>query len=364
MKHHDPSIQRPSARRFALVMVGVVCFGFMVVGILYAILTGATRLLGNIPAPAPLPIEEPVRITSSTIEVPRMLDGVSVLPGMEALRPWAFMIDNQPDARPALGLEHASVVIEAPVEGGITRFLAIFDSSVSSTSIGAVRSARPYFVEWAESWKAVFAHVGGSPEALDKLTRIPSTTLLDLNEMTRGEAAFRRDPTRVSPHQVLTSAERFRTFLAEDATRMTGRFSSWRYRAPLTVSSTVDVASVRIPYGGSYSVRWVFDASMEQYRRSQGGKALSVEPLFASNVVVLKTEAQILDEKGRLKLKTVGSGDLVLYRDGKKYLGRWRRAAGEVMRFTTTDGSDLELAPGTTWIEVTTSDLTFAGLES
>ncbi len=359
---HAPSSKHPSTTRFVVVVVGVVLLGLGSIGALYAILTGATRLLGKTATPALPKTEDPVVIPESSF-VPRLLDGSPVARGQEAQRPWAFMMDNQLDARPALGLSQANVVIEAPVEGGITRFLALFDPSTSSTSIGAIRSARPYFIEWAESWKAVFAHVGGSPEALDKLTRIPSTTLLDVNEMTQGESAYRRDPNRPSPHQVVTSVERFSGFLEASGTSTTTSFSSWRYRAPRAATSTVDVPSVRIPYGGGYSVRWVFDAGVGMYKRLQSIKPISATPLFASNVVVLKTEAKILDDKGRLKLKTIGSGDLVLYRDGKKYLGRWRRSMGEVMRFTSNEGIDLELAPGTTWIQVTTDDTTFAGLE-
>ena len=294
--------------------------------------------------------------------VARGLDGVLVPEGQEALRPWAFMIDNQVDARPAAGLDQAPLVIEAPVEGGITRLLAFFDPAQEVASIGAVRSSRPYFVEWAAGWRAVYAHAGGSPEALDLLAKTPSSTVRNVDELIVGSRGFTRDPKRVSPHQVMTSSEQFSGYLgASTSTQAT--FRGWRYREA-TSSTTVTTPSVRIPYGGSYTVRWTYDAERQAYKRVQAGKALSQEEIFAKNVVVLKTDSSILDDKGRLRVRTTGSGEAALYHEGGKYLMRWRRSPGEIIRFVTIDGTDVELIPGSTWVQVVTDDRIFAGLDA
>lgn len=340
-----------------------ICFGLIVFAS-YTIVTGKARR-----AQAPVFVA-----TTSTVAggfasttaalVPRALDGVMVSSSVANLRPWAFTIDNQIDARPSSGLDQASIVFESPVEGGITRFLAFFDPKTKSDlKIGAVRSARPYFVDWASAWHAVFGHVGGSPEALDKLARTSSSTVLDMNEMVIGAPAFWRDQNRVSPHQVFTTPARFSAALGSVAST-TVTFTSWRYTSDaIPTSTTPAIAAFRVTYGGSYTVRWTYDATKNAYRRTQAVKNTSDTPIYATNVIVLKTDARILDEKGRLGLRTTSGGEAVLYRDGKKYIGRWSRPAGQTMAFVGTDGNDLELRPGSTWIQVTTDDRVFAGYD-
>ncbi len=363
--HSSAPSSRPSSRRLWLIGAAVLVLVIIIVYVCYAIVTGKTRQFGAGNGVTPTSTDPGAPTPASEGLSRRQLDGTTVSSTVANLRPWAFMIDNQVDARPAEGLSSASVVIEAPVEGGITRLLAIFDPMTApATQIGAVRSARPYFVEWAASWKAVYGHVGGSPEALNLIPTIPSTTLLDANEMTRAANAYRRDPNRIAPHQVLTTPARFTTFLGAQTTS-TVRFAPWRYvETPAPTSTVAGVSSVRITYGGSYNVRWTYDAARNQYKRTQAVKALTRDDIYTSNVIVIKTEGKILDDKGRLQVRTTGGGEAVLYRDGKKFVGRWRRAAGDVMSFIATDGSDLELRAGPTWIEVTTDDLSFAGLES
>ena len=97
--------------------------------------------------------------------VRRPLDGLMVKPEIASLRPYAVMIDNLAAARPQFGLSAASLVYEAPAEGGITRYLAIFSADQTSSQIGPVRSARAYFLNWAKELGATYVHVGGSPEA-------------------------------------------------------------------------------------------------------------------------------------------------------------------------------------------------------
>lgn len=363
MNPNVPFPQPSSSRRLWLTGTAVLVVVIALVAICYAIISGETRQFGSGKTPSPSTDSQATSSTETTL-VSRQLDGVMVTSTLATLRPWAFMVDNQVDARPGEGLSKASVVYESPVEGGITRFLAVFDPTTDpAVKIGPVRSARPYFVDWASSMNAVYGHVGGSPDALDKIARISSSTLLNADEMTRATAGYWRDSSRVAPHHVLTNPGRFAAYLGENASS-TVRFSSWRYTAsPAATSTTPDVSSIRITYGGSYNVRWAYDATKNQYRRTQAVKANTRDAVYASNVVVIKTDAKILDDKGRLGLRTTGGGEAVIYRDGKKFIGRWHRAANEMIGFSGLDGSYIELRAGATWIQVTTDDLSFAGLE-
>ena len=76
--------------------------------------------------------------------------------------PIAVMIDDLSAARPQSGLSSASVVWQAPAEGGIPRYMAIFQETLPK-NIGPVRSSRYYYIAWAAEWRAVYAHAGGSP---------------------------------------------------------------------------------------------------------------------------------------------------------------------------------------------------------
>lgn len=120
-------------------------------------------------------IEVPVVLDSSQPDCPdclkRWLDGEMVAPDRAEAFPIAVMIDNDPAARPQFSLAQASLVYEAPVEGGMTRYMAIYPADTDILKVGPIRSARPYFVLIAAELGAIYLHVGGSPEALSDIKR-------------------------------------------------------------------------------------------------------------------------------------------------------------------------------------------------
>ncbi|MBI4139190.1 DUF3048 domain-containing protein [Candidatus Uhrbacteria bacterium] len=283
--------------------------------------------------------------------VPRKLDGVPVPFEASALQTYAVMVENAPEARPLMGPAKANLVIEAPVEGGITRFLLVFDATSTVDQIGPVRSARPYYVEFANGLGAVFTHVGGSPEALDLIRQL--TFFRNVDEFSSGKY-FWRSAKRPMPHNVYTRMDLLRS--ADEAKGWEdGLFRGWRYG---TSTESGDVREVNVPFAGVFAVRWTYDPASGRYRRFQSGaeqKDADGTPVEAANIVVMRTEEQVLDEVGRLRIRTTGSGKATVYRNGEKIESLWRRAAGEWLRFETVDGIDVEFTPGTTWIEVVTS---------
>ncbi len=344
-----------------LVIVGACVLLVLSAVLLYVIIRGSTRRESQDPF-TPTTTDQTV---TSTNQVLRHIDGVPVEPGMADKRPISVMIDNQADAQPWSGVNKASLVIESPVEGGITRLMAVFDPSLAtSTLIGPVRSARPYFVDWAKAWGAGYAHVGGSPEALEKISKL-GKIFGNLDEMANS-ATFYRDSSKPAPHNVYTTVGSLSAAMDARYGTSTATFTPWRFEPLVTSTDAVIAASsVRIPYGGSYSITWRYDATLGLYRRLKGTtvqKTREGEELLAANVIVLKTDSQVLDEKGRLSVRTVGSGDAVLYRAGKKYIARWSRSPDELIRLEGADGSEYSLTSGTTWIEVTTDDRVFGGL--
>mgnify|MGYP001286686196 CR=1 FL=1 len=342
------------------IVVGAVLFLVASITLLYFILNDQFRQTPD----AQLPTDEIVA-TSTQAYAPRYLDGVLVPRGEEALRPIAVMVENHVDARPWSGLDKANVVFEAPVEGGITRFMAVFDSSSTVDEIGPVRSARPYYVDWASGYKAAYAHVGGSPDALDKIKTLSANTLYDINEMANGWS-FWRDNRRYAPHNAYTSIENLYANMSKKDATSTQAVKSWSFQDEATTTDRGDSGSaVSIPYGGSYNVLWKYDQEQNRYIRQSRNTAATTRDghwIEAKNIIVILTDAKTLDDVGRLEVRTVGSGDATMYRDGKQYLIRWKRSPGEPLKFEGRDGADVLLNRGTTRVEVTTDSRIYAGL--
>jgi hypothetical protein len=285
----------------------------------------------------------------------RALDGRPGGEG-EAESPYfAVIIDNLVEARPAHGLNAAGVVYEAPVESGITRFLAIFPNGTPESQVGPVRSVRPYFIDWAAEYGALLAHVGGSPEALGRLKR-GADAVTDLNEFWNGQY-FWRATGRSAPHNVYASGDLLRQ-AAERKESETTSLRPWRFKSVRPLEERPGSGGLTIgAKTPAYAVAWDYDRERNAYRRRQGGElqvdAATGEPVLASNIVVELTQVTVLDEVGRRRIMTVGEGEAVFALDGDVYRGTWRKPSAEGRtRFFDASGNELRLNVGLTWIEV------------
>jgi len=347
-----------TAKRFRTPIVSGAAFVLiisLILGVL--VISGKTRKDQQVAVAAE---EAPVSSVVADTHDVRRLDGLLVEPGMDALAPYGVMIENHPDARPLSGLSQARVVMEAPVEGGITRFIAFFDPGASISKIGPVRSARPYYVEWADGWNAPYFYVGGSPEALALIPSISDFT--DVNQFAYGNY-FWRNQNRYAPHNVYTSSELMASVVEKKGATSTTMPIAWHFQDAATTTDRGDVNHIFVLYGGSFNVAWNYDKELGMYDRSQAGrlqKDLDGTQVEAENVIVIKTDAEVVDSYGRLHLRTTGSGEAIAYRDGNRFVIRWTRSPGEPMRFETTSGAEYLLSRGRTWIEVTTDDAIFS----
>jgi len=294
-------------------------------------------------------------IPPGVITARRLLDGVVVPEAAAKADRYAVIIDNMDAARPQAGLNQASVVIEAPAEGGITRFLAVFSADATVERVGPVRSARPYFIDWAEEYDAVLAHVGGSPEALE---RLDGTTLRDANDFLAG-AYFWRDETRSAPHSTYTSSSQLaRIVVRRYADRAVRPLSGWKFKEDLAKNFRPDDSKdIAINFSKpEYSARWTYIMETNSYARLQGGQRHKDENgaiIFAKNVIVQFAKTVVLDEVGRRRIVTVGSGDALVALDGRTVPAKWeKRSLTGRTRFYGANGDELSFNAGTTWIEV------------
>ncbi len=274
----------------------------------------------------------------------------------ELAKPFVFavMVENMIDSWPQSGLEDAFLVIEAPVEAGISRFVAFFAADQDVEKIGPVRSARPYFVDWADEWRALYAHVGGSDAAL---RRIDAGDTFDLNEYSFGQF-FWRSRERLAPHNVYTSSELLAAALERRQEQNTApdiQYGVWTFKED--EPSTTDVPNAVVDFSTpTYQVTWDYDPTTNRYARLQAGEPQLMqngEALFANNVAIVITSVEVIDEVGRREIETLGEGEAFVLQDGKIIEGTWqKKSIDDRSRFFNVTGEEIAWNAGQTWIQV------------
>lgn len=282
----------------------------------------------------------------------RYIDGVFVEPGEENPQPVALMIDNHFEARPSAGLAKANLVIEAEAEGGITRYLAVYVFDEVVEKIGPIRSARPYFVDWANEYTAVYGHCGGSPEALVKIVQ---DGILDLNEFYNGQY-FWRDENGVPSHNLYTSSENLKSYTSRNEMDK-GAFLPWKYKNDLAKEERAVSSEIIVKYRiRSYIAMWRYDLENNNYIRYLGGathKDSSGEIITAKNILIQVVPAEEIDNELRLRMEHIGYGDAKICLDGKCSDGIWEKPSSQARtRFYYESGDEVELNRGNTWINV------------
>lgn len=301
--------------------------------------------------------EEVVREEAEEPQIRRLIDGVFVAEGTAEAFPLAVILENSRDAWPISGVAAANLVWEAPMEASIPRLLAIYADGRQIDEIGPVRSARPYFTDWAEEFGALYAHVGGSPEAL---SLIPSRNVIDLNEFWEGKH-FWRSTSRPRPHNVYTSTELLYSSLPHSSgggdKGGVVKYVSWQYKKDEPLEARPESQEVLIHFAPTtlYNITWKYDRQANEYVRWQNGdKYLDADgsEVRAKNVIIFETDIVILDEIGRRRITTIGQGSVKVFRDGIEIDGTWKRAGHNSRTRFFDDTGEIQFNPGTTWIEV------------
>lgn len=294
--------------------------------------------------------------TTQPVRYRHPLTGAELLEPLVALpRVFAVMIDNHEEAWPLVGIDQAFLVVEAPVEAGIPRMLAFFSDDQEVEQIGPVRSARPYFLDWVAELDALYAHVGGSNAALDK---IASGGTFDLNQYWWGEYFWRANGNRYAPHNVFTSTQDLKGFyeMREQAgVAPTRLYDVWAFKDP--EPSKIE-SRLRIDFWAPvYVVDWEYDGQTGQYVRSQFNKPHTVEGgarIVSDNVAVALTDIKVIDNVGRRQIRTTGEGEGYVLQDGRVIEATWKKpSVSERLKFydRMTD-EEIVMNAGVTWIEV------------
>jgi hypothetical protein len=308
------------------------------------------------PTPAPTPTPEPTPVL-----VPAPLTGAPVTEEVAARHAVAVMIDDISAARPQSGLSQADVVWHAPAEGGIPRYMAVFQS-VGPTSVGPIRSSRLYYIAWAAEWKSVYVHSGGSPQALALLRTAQG----------RGKAVYNADEFRWSrylyrvkyrrsPHNVYSDAKNLQKLSKRvGAKPVPGQEPVWTFAPDAPLEERPEGGKIVVPYYAN-KITYSYDRESNTYKRSVSveGKQFDAgtKPktrIAPKNVIVMRVAFVPLgDKKRRLDGQVTGSGTAWVSTNGKTVKGTWRKKSFTApTRFYGPDGKQLPLTIGQTFIQV------------
>lgn len=261
--------------------------------------------------------------------------------------PFMAIVENSSDARPQSGLKDADIVYETMAEGGIPRFIALFQKNTPE-KIGPIRSARPYFVNIAREYNLPFAHCGYSDEA--KLM-IEKNNLMSLNEFVY-TGFYWRDNERKAPHNLYTSAKRLR-----DAA------SSRNYISPSNIKLKFNknfwnsenhgnAMEITLKLNRYYTTSYSYHDG--KYYKSMDGKASTnkedKEPIAVSNVVVQMTGIRLQKDNQHLDIDLVGEGTGYVFSNGKYTKMKWtKKDINSQTILKDENGIDIPLSPGNTW---------------
>ncbi len=304
--------------------------------------------------PAPAPKKSVVKKMIPPMPIYSTLSGLQITdPNLNKKPVTAVMIENSIDARPQSGLADAGVVFEAQAEGGVTRFMALYQDTAPN-NIGPVRSARPYYVQWALGFDAAYAHVGGSPDALSDITAWHAK---DMNQFYNGDY-YHRVSTRPSPHNVYTSIGTLNAL--ENKKGFGSMFTGFPRSVKETPSAQPTANSIDFAISSAtYNPHYDYDNAANAYKRSEGGAVQTdansgqqLEPKVVIAIVVPLSRGA-LDASGAYysDYNVLGTGTAYIFQNGIVTAGQWHKNDNaSQITFTDATGIAIPLNRGQTWI--------------
>lgn len=278
-------------------------------------------------------------------------------------RPYAVMINNHHDAWPQCGIQDAYLVYEIVAEGGITRMLALYKDQ-ETAKIGSIRSARHYYIDYAEENDAIYIHWGGSPQAYSRISR---SGINDIDGMALEGSVFFRDRTlkRNYEHTGFTSMEKVKAYAEKKGfTRDTNKDLLLNYSVDeIDLSQNEDAKSAQevvIKYSNYHTTSYEYDEENKVYKRSMSGKPnvdlITGEQYTAKNIIVYDVTNYSLNDgsgKDRQELENIGSGTGYYITEGYARPITWEKTShsGQTV-YKYTNGEEITVNDGNTFIQI------------
>lgn len=281
-----------------------------------------------------------------------------------------IMIENSRQARPQTGLDSAGIVFEAVTEGGITRYLALYQADIPET-VGPVRSLRTHFLNWLMGFDASVAHVGGSAEALQLADERDAKSL---NQFKYGEPYF-RDSSRAAPHNAYVKTadllklqdelgheqSQFMQIPREDSAPQPedtedDQSQPESQAAPPQNPAKQEAGNITIDFSSPlYEVEFRYQPASDSYTRYLNGKPhideATGQPITVKNLVVIKAKGLSAG------LDVLGTGEALVFNNGTVEKARWQQPDfQERIKILDDQNNEISLLRGDSWFAAVAKD--------
>ena len=275
-------------------------------------------------------------------------------------RPVSIMIENTKMALPQYGLNEAGVVYECPAEGGITRFLAVFDDYDDMERIGNVRSCRPYYAYIAAEYDSIYLHYGQSVHGKEVLD---SGVVDDLNGLD-GEVerlVYYRSSDKKAPHNAYTSTDGINKGIEKKGydveyseSNPQGHFTFAEEENTLSEGEDATKVTLYFPTNDPY---YVYDEDEKLYTRYQFGApetdAVDGNEVKAANLILQNVSSSIFPGTEYLDITLNGSGSGKFITRGKAVDITWSKDSNsDITHYYYDNGDEIELNTGKTWVHL------------
>lgn len=278
-------------------------------------------------------------------------------------RSYAVMINNHSQARAHhAGLQDAYLIYEIIVEGGLTRYMALFKDQ-ETAKIGSIRSSRHYFLDYAMENDAIYVHWGWSPQAQGDIS---TYKINNINGLTGEGTYFYRDKTlNVSKeHTGFTTMEMIKKAANKYGYRTTSDVTPLlNYQIEELnaddFNDKIPANTVSIKYSSSITDKYVYDTENKVYKRYVNNKEhiddITKKQYTFKNIITYQVSNSTIsgDDKGRQTLNNIGKGTGYYISDGYAIKIKWEKAARDSKTvYTYLDGTPLKVNDGNTFIQI------------
>lgn len=268
---------------------------------------------------------------------------------------FAVMLDNHDDARPQAQISKADIIYEYRVEGEFTRYMALFQSNFPE-NVGPVRSARPYFVQTAKEYNAIYAHWGGSVAGLEEVKK---RNVVDLDGIALEGIVFHRNKNvgKRAPHNGYISLPELENYLVEKGVDVNDNTASLNFYDKEANIEGLDVKEITLNFNNRYKTNFIYDEATGKYKYIRQGQPVIDEAIGqefdTDNLVVLFQKGVVAGPKGTLKMANIGTGQGLLLQKGKLAPITWEKAnedARTILKYP--DETEVKFYPGRTFFSI------------
>lgn len=290
-------------------------------------------------------------------------------------RNMAVMMPNNKPAMPQYGISQASIIYEAPVEGGMTRLMAVFEDYDDLERIGPIRSSRDYYVYEAMgmdsiyvNWGLAVPYVGPiiNTDRIDNISQavsgiqVSAMEAFDRVDRPGYATEFRgymfidgyNDAVERLGYETEYREDRFeQVFTFEDDNSMAADYEDYPEATKIYPGGTDNNKS---GYGDAKPC-FTYDEKDGLYYRTQYDgpqyDEMNDEQLAVSNIVFKVCHGEARDAKGYLAFGIHGEGDAYVFTNGKVIEATWEREEDySPNMYYDKDGNEIVLNQGKTWV--------------